>query len=402
MVRSVRFAVLISMLALAGCSSVSRDNSPYKNRVMEAQHRRAMAYLELKQYSAAAAVLDSLTREKPTDPDLFELLGDAHRSAHHVDAAIKAYEQTIRLNYGAYTPHMKLGTLLMENGKTGRALTEFELAVKASDRDVLARYNYGVALWETGRRDEALVQWQTAAGIDNTNVRVAQALAMGYSGVNDSTAVAQFEHARELGADDAAFHNNYALVLDRLGRGWEAEPHFRAAVEKAPAAKRDEYRRNLALHELRRGHNQAAQQLFSDLVTNSGGLWSDTVYLARADLALKDFDHAIQVLEPLALDVESGKIPRTPPRVDRMPPTLDEALDILGMSWRGKGDKKRAVDYLKRAVALSPADTSHLNNYGVVLAEGGMLPDARKQWLRVLEIEPQNATAKANLSAFGR
>jgi hypothetical protein len=31
-----------------------------------------------------------------------------------------------------------------------------------------------------------------------------------------------------------------------------------------------------------------------------------------------------------------------------------------------------------------------------------MLPDARAQWQRVLAIEPQNATAKANLSAFGR
>jgi Flp pilus assembly protein TadD len=78
------------------------------------------------------------------------------------------------------------------------------------------------------------------------------------------------------------------------------------------------------------------------------------------------------------------------------------ALDMLGMCWRGKGDRKKAQDYLSRAVALSPRDVSHLNNYGVVLAEGGMLPDARKQWQKVLEIEPQNATAKANLSAFGR
>jgi Flp pilus assembly protein TadD len=107
-------------------------------------------------------------------------------------------------------------------------------------------------------------------------------------------------------------------------------------------------------------------------------------------------------LEPFALDVESGKISKSSPRLDRMPPTLDEALDVLGMCWRGKGDNKRARDYLERAVALSPKDVSHLNNYGVVLAEGGMLPEAREQWKRVLEIEPQNTTAKANLSAFGR
>jgi len=387
---------------LAACSSVSRDNKPYENQVVDEQRRRAAEYMNLRQYLAAAATLDSLTRLRPADSDLFEMLGDAHRFAKHDAAAIKAYEQAIRLNYGAYGPHMKLGTILMEQGKTGRALTEFELAVKAEDRDVLARYNYGVALYETGRKDEALAQWQIASDIDPRNVRVASALAMGYSGVEDSTAAGYFARAQSLGADDAAFHNNYGLLLDRTGWSAEAAAHFRSAIDKAPADKRDEYRRNLAVHELRAGNNEAATEIFLDLVATGGGLWSDTVYLSRAHLELKHFDSAIQALEPLALDVESGKIPASSKRIDRMPPTLDEALDILGMSWRGKGDRKKAIAYLERAVALEPDDTAHLNNYGVVLAEGGMLPEARKQWKRALEIEPHNATAKANLSAFGR
>jgi tetratricopeptide (TPR) repeat protein len=353
-------------------------------------------------YQAAAAALDSLTRAYPADSDIWENLGDAQRGARETDKAVKSYEQAIRLNYGAFAPHMKLGTLLMETGKTGRALTEFELAVKADDKDVLARYNYGVALHRTGRNGEALAQWRTAADLDAGNVRVAEALAMGLAEANDSTAIDQFEHARELGADTASFHNNYALTLDKAGRNADAEREFQAALAKAPPEKLNEYRRNFAVHQLRAGNYQDASSSFATLVKENGGLWSDTVYLARAKMELEQFGDAIAALEPFALDVESGKIPRDSPRIDRMPPGLDEALDILGMCWRGKGDKKKARDYLSRAVALSPRDVSHLNNYGVVLAEGGMLPDARKQWQKVLEIEPQNATAKANLSAFGR
>jgi tetratricopeptide (TPR) repeat protein len=388
--------------AMAACSSSSRDETPHQDLVVNEQRRRASLHMQSGNFEAAAITLDSLTRARPNDSDLFELLGDARRGARQVDAAIKAYEQSIRLNYGAYEPHLKLGTLLMENGKTGRALTEFELAVKSADRDVLSRYNYGVALYETGRADEALAQWTVAAGIDPANVRVAEALAMAYSGVNDSTALHYFQRADSLGADSAVFHNNYALLLDRTGRAAEADARFQAAIAKATAPRRDEYRRNHALHFLRTGRNAEAAELFADLVTHGGGRWSDTVYLARANLARERYDEAIAALESFALDVESGKIPGSSPRIDRMPPTLDEALDVLGMCRRGMGHKKEAVEYLRRAVALEPDDVPHLNNYGVVLAEGGMLPEARKQWQRVLEIDPHNATAKANLSAFGR
>jgi tetratricopeptide (TPR) repeat protein len=400
MKRRVPFLLGFALFSLA--CSLNRENTPYQDHVVELQKRRVADAIARNDFTAAIATLDTLTKTRPQDSDLWEMSGDVNRHALRFDAAVKAYEQAIRLNYGAYEPHMKLGTLLMEQGKTGRALAEFELAVKAEDRDVLARYNYGLALYEFDRRDEALAQWTVASEIDPTNARVAEALAMGYSGVSDTTAARHFERAQTLGADGAAFHNNYALLLDRLGRAPEAERHFTAAVAKAPADKRDEYRRNYALHLLRAGRNDDAEKLFGELVASGGGLWSDTVYLARAQMALQKYDDAIATLEPLALDVESGKVSRQSARIDRMPPTLDEALDILGMSWRGKGDKKRAVDYLKRAVALDPDDTSHLNNYGVVLAEGGMLPEARAQWHRVLELEPQNATAKANLSAFGR
>ena len=395
------FVSSVLLLALA-CSSAPHHPPKRDPWALNAQKRRAAQLMSGGEYQAAAAALDSLTHSFPADSDIWENLGDAQRGAGETDKAVKSYEQAIRLNYGAFTPHMKLGTLLMETGKTGRALTEFELAVKADDKDALARYNYGVALHKTGRNGEALTQWRTAADLNPGDVRVAEAFAMGLAEANDSTAIDQFEHARQLGADTASFHNNYALTLDKAGRTDEAGREFEAALAKAPAEKLNEYRRNFAVHQLRAASYDDAAASFATLVKENGGLWSDTVYLARAQMQLKKYSDAIATLEPLALDVESGKIPRDSPRIDRMPPALDEALDILGMCWRGKGDKKKAQDYLSRAVALSPRDVSHLNNYGVVLAEGGMLPDARKQWQKVLEIEPQNATAKANLSAFGR
>jgi Tfp pilus assembly protein PilF len=80
---------------VAACSSLSKDNKPYQDRVVEQQRRRAADYMDLRLYSSAVATLDSLTRLRPNDSDLFEYLADAHRGAGNVDAAIKAYEQAI-------------------------------------------------------------------------------------------------------------------------------------------------------------------------------------------------------------------------------------------------------------------------------------------------------------------
>jgi tetratricopeptide (TPR) repeat protein len=162
------------------------------------------------------------------------------------------------------------------------------------------------------------------------------------------------------------------------------------------------YRRNLARHDLRAGKNEDAARMFEALVTDDGGKWSDTVYLARAWVALARYDDAIARLATLAEDVESGRIAPSDPRIDRMPPSIGEALAVVGMAWRGKGDLPRALEFLRRAAARAPEDAAVLNNYGVVLAESGMLPDAKAQWRRVLQIDPDNATAKGNLSAFGQ
>jgi tetratricopeptide (TPR) repeat protein len=399
--RTALVASIVLGLA-ASCASTAAQESASENADLNAAKRRASVQLGAGDYAGAASTLEALLKSVPKDDQVYTMLGDAYRGLGDFANAVKSYEQAIRLDYGDHLPHLKLGTLLMENGKSGRALTEFELAIKFGATDPLVHYNYGLALNDVGRKKEALAQWKVARDMEPNNARFVAAVGIGLMGVDDEAAVNSFARAEELGLkDDAAFCNNYALALESVGSNEEAEKHFQCAIAIG-GAKEDEYRRNLARHYLRVGKDQDAAREFETLVARDGGLWSDTVYLARALVATSRFDEAIDRLEPFAADVESGKIARTDPRIDRMPPTLGEALAVLGMAWRGRGDLARARDYLRRAVLLDPADASQLNNYGVVLAESGMLPDAKAQWRRVLEIDPDNATAKANLSAFGQ
>jgi len=387
------------VLLVASCASAPPDNSAQTD-ALNAAKRRAAVQLEAGEYAAAVRTLETLSADVPRDDQVFMMLGDAYRGLGEYQPAINGYEQAIRIDYGDYLPHLKLGTWLMENGKTGRALTEFEVAVKYGAGDPLTHYNYGLALHELGRRDEALVQWRLARDLDPANAEFVEALGIGLTGVDDAAALAYFEEAAQLGRSGAAFDNNYALVLERVGRQEEARRRFQAAAAAEPSS--EEYQRNLALHDMRVGDYAAASGELGQLIEQHGVRWSYSVYLARAYVELGRFEDALGALDPFRAELEAGRLDRKSGRIDRVPPTVADALSAAGLAWRGRGDLAQARPLLERAVVLDPDEPAHLNNYGVVLAESGMLEEARAQWKRVLELDPGNTTARSNLSAYQR
>lgn len=391
--------VLLSGLVVS-CGSEAPPPESETAALLNANVHRASAMIEAGKYEEATRLLEVLARQDPMNEQVFIMLGDAERGAGDVPAAIKGYEQAIRIVYEDHKPHLKLGTLLMENNKIGRALTELEIAVKYGDDDALAHYNYGLALYKLGRKEQALSQWQLARDRAPDNPDIVAAVGMGLSGKDDRAAVECFERAAVLGAGGAAFCNNYGLALEHVGRNAEAEDWLRKAV--AAPDTREEYRHNLALHLMRVGKYEEAAQQWRKLLAAHGVLWSEAVYLARADNELERWDAAIAALAPFTADLTAGQLDRSSGRIDAVPPAISDALATLAMAWRGKGDLARARDYARRSVQLDPRNPSNLNNYGVVLAESGMLPEAREQWRRALEIDPENATAKANLSAYER
>jgi Flp pilus assembly protein TadD len=73
---------------------------------------------------------------------------------------------------------------------------------------------------------------------------------------------------------------------------------------------------------------------------------------------------------------------------------------LLALAQRAAGDLEAALGSISRAVELAPANAVYRNNYGVILAESGMLAEAVSQWRRVLEVDGDNAAARENLSRF--
>ncbi len=316
----------------------------------------AHAALETGEYQTVIDLLTPWADGRSPDPQVYSMLAKAQWELGAQNDAIKNYEDALRLDYSDANVHSELARLLVEMGKTGRALTEFDLAVHYGASAPLVHYNYGLALYEMGRRDEALHEWKIACSLDGNDPRYVEALGIGLTGEDDRAALEYFERAAELGADGASFHNNFALLLQRLGDYARAEPEFKRALDEEPAD--ETYRRNLALFYMVTRRFDAAVPLWEVLVHDAGENRTYRTYLARAYLEEECFESVIEVL--------GGWLDRTgvdPPGVNAGDaPSLDEAHGVLAMAYRGEGDFENALVWIRKALELKPDNVVYLNN----------------------------------------
>jgi superkiller protein 3 len=393
-----RAAVLVVVLSCS-CASSGRDGgSGEPVEVTNTRKQQAHGLIAEQQYQAVVDLLAPLLKQGVRDPQVHSMLGKAYWKLGAYDQAVENFESALRLHYTNATTHLEFGEMLMEMRKVGRALTEFELAIQFGEGDALAYYNHGLALYDFGRRDAALAEWEIAFSLDPMNAQYAEAMGIGLTGKEDEEALVYFQKAIELGADDPTLHNNLGLLLIRLGRHIEAEAHFETALEADPS--NESYQLNLAVARLNSKEFASAIPLLEKMHSESPDNATYRVYLGRAYYEQSRYPEVIELLEVWLENGAAGEGKPAAGAVSGPQSGLNDAYDVLAMSFRGIGQLDKAVVYIGKAVELEPENTVHLNNYGVILAESGRIEDAKEQWSKVLLLEPDNAVAKQNLSAI--
>ena len=116
--------------------------------------------------------------------------------------------------------------------------------------------------------------------------------------------------------------------------------------------------------------------------------------LARAYLEVGQYDRSVALLEEWVVSAAGQSGSGAPG------PGVGEAYGVLAMGCRGQNRLEYAAEYIRKALELKPDNLVYLNNYGVILAESDKIAEARIQWEKVLRLDPENATARQNLSAF--
>jgi Tfp pilus assembly protein PilF/mono/diheme cytochrome c family protein len=150
-----------------------------------------------------------------------------------------------------YAAHLYLGALMLSRLNPTGAVDEIGQAVRINPKQAEGHNWYGVALEVVGRLQEAIAQFRDALAIqsDYTNARYNLAKALAKSGDLDEAAK---DLAEVVAADpnDPQVHNDYGVLLLRMGKAADAVDQFNKTLALDPSAKSARENRDLALRQL--------------------------------------------------------------------------------------------------------------------------------------------------------
>lgn len=169
----------------------------------EAQVNLGAALQKIGRLDEAVNVYREALRLKPDDAGAHNNLGATLEQLGHVDQAVTEYRESLRLAPESSATHANLGRALLTMNRPEEAAAELKEALRLDPRAATTQYLLGTALAEQGRLDEAALAFQAA--------------------LRDPVL-----------AGTAEVHNDFGVVLGRLGRPADAIVQFREALRLNP------------------------------------------------------------------------------------------------------------------------------------------------------------------------
>jgi tetratricopeptide (TPR) repeat protein len=208
-------------------------------------------------------------------------------------------------------------------------------------------FTYGVAMFQHGYLDQAAASFQQVIATDPANADAYYNLGTLRLGQNDLAHARQYlEETLRLKPDYPEAWNNLGMIAAQQGRPDEAIRDFQKAL-----AQRPEYATAL----LNLGNIYRRQQNFAD--------------------ARKCFNQAI-----------------------RIQPDNPEVNYSFGMLYAQQGQLEQAAGYLEKAIALRPDYAEALNNLGVIFVRGQDLARAEEQFKAGIRAAPEYDQPYLNLA----
>ncbi len=360
-----------------------------------------------------------LSQRRPQTPEKnavwFYNQGVVLEKQSQVEAAIKSYQEAVRLAPDYSSALLNLGKVLAETGQNAEAVTQYRKALRIRPDLVDAHTSLGAALTGMGHIDEAVAEYQEALRLGPNNAEAHNNLGVALAGRGKlDEAIAQYQKALEINPDHAEAHNNLGVTLSDRGRGQEAMAHFQKALQIQPD--HAEAHNNLGLIFAVRGkvdeataHYQKALELkpnYADAYLNLGMALAGR---GKVDEAIAHYEKALRIKPGFAsAHFNIGVALAGRGQLDEAISHYQKALELkpnyadaclnLGAAFAGRGQADEAIAYYQKALNIMPNFANAHFNLGVALAGRGQSDEAMAHYLKALESNPDFIEARFNLA----
>jgi tetratricopeptide (TPR) repeat protein len=291
------------------------------------------------QIQKALDASETLIKDYPSNPLLYNISGACYKTLAQLDAAVKHYELALAIKPDYAEVHSNLGLTLQELGQLEAAVMSFEQALAIKPNYTAAHNNLGNVLQELGQLEAAVMS---------------------------------FERALAIKPNYAEAHNNLGNVLQELDQLEAAVKHYKQALTIKPNYTEAQYNLGVTLQKL--GQLEAAVKSYEqtlainpDYAEAQYNLGVTLQKLGQLEAAVKSYEQALAIN-----------------------PDYADAQYNLGVTLQKLGQLEAAVKSYEQALAINPDYADAHNNLGATFKELGQLKEAVKCYKKALSINPSN------------
>ncbi|WP_164851257.1 tetratricopeptide repeat protein [Larkinella soli] len=314
---------------------------------------RAVAYLHAGQFAEAEQAAGQALRSRGSEPVYRLVKGDAQLGLGKHKEALNTYRQLERQESLATVLPVRIGNALLGLKEYEEAAEQFESYLLSGDRTFQASARYGLANAYYGRKEfaKAVAEYRRAVQFQPTWVQARTGLGNALCSTRDyRSARIEYEAALVVDPENQAAHLGLGVVSHRQGLYEQAMEHFLQAPDLFDAKNAD-----LADCFLSRGLTYLA--------------------LNRLDSALVNFAVAM--------------------RLDKKHPAAYAGASEV---YRKKDSFRYTLEYLEKAIRLSPQNDRMLTNKGNMYLRAGNMEEAYANFSWALNHNARNVNALNGLS----
>ncbi len=381
------YAGLVEALALKPTSEESARATPHPTENIEAydlylKGRSAMrGQQDVKNIQAAVGFYEQALKKDPSFALAYAGVADASLIMYHEkkdsfwsQKALAAAQQAERLNDNLPEVHFSLGNVYTASGKGAEAVSELKRALQLAPNSDEGYRGLGKAYLALGQKNLALQAYQKAIELNPYYWVNYNYAGQAYSRLGEyDKALASFQRIIELEPDNSFGYLNTGMAYFQQGKyeqcirffqkALQIQPHYMTYSNLGTAfffLKR--YAESVPMFEKAVEMNQNDSMLMGNLA--DAYRWS-----GQPDRANATYERAIALgFKQLQVNPRDANV-----------------LEQLGLYYAKKGDAIQALDFMRRARALSPADVNMIYNQAVVFAIGGRTAEALKALREALQ-----------------